>query len=427
MKRILVARQARTTGRSTIIGVIALVAAAAASGQQAIQSADIDAPPSPRPLVPAALKNGFVVTPRGNRIATLYADGAMTETEWETVWRPICGSVHDGQIIDRIQEIADKKPALPADEDAPEGPKQDSDPDVSVPPQPSDEADGGIAGSSFNIVFVLDGSVPVEAELAASDAEAYIEARFDDPITVEINISFEQLASGVLGATASNYTFVSWSASRSALQAGMDDNDSIQNHLPAGAKIPVRYNGNTGVITQEGRVFWTFANFRAAVGSIAGQAGEITFNDQVQWDYTPADGISGFSFQDVLIHEVGHVLGFSCGADYRIKDMDALDIFRFQRSDGGNDYNPDNAAEFATRPRLVSFNSPSPPNNNCVCDLIGKEYRMSDGDPYQCSHFRQQLDTIGLMDPAVAPGETRWPQFFSSADLKLFDAIGYDR
>jgi hypothetical protein len=62
-----------------------------------------------------------------------------------------------------------------------------------------------------------------------------------------------------------------------------------------------------------------------------------------------------------------------------------------------------------------------------VCDVITKEYRMSDGFPYQCSHFREQSPSIGLMDPAMAQGETNYPDFYRSADLKLFDAIGYDR
>jgi hypothetical protein len=52
---------------------------------------------------------------------------------------------------------------------------------------------------------------------------------------------------------------------------------------------------------------------------------------------------------------------------------------------------------------------------------------MADGNPYQCSHFREQFDNIGLMDPALNGGLSFWPTFFSAADLRLFDAIGYDR
>jgi hypothetical protein len=52
---------------------------------------------------------------------------------------------------------------------------------------------------------------------------------------------------------------------------------------------------------------------------------------------------------------------------------------------------------------------------------------MSDGSPHQMSHFREQTANIGLMDPALAPGQTFYPAYFSTADLTMFDAIGYDR
>ncbi|MEP0847741.1 MAG: immunoglobulin domain-containing protein, partial [Phycisphaerae bacterium] len=60
-------------------------------------------------------------------------------------------------------------------------------------------------------------------------------------------------------------------------------------------------------------------------------------------------------------------------------------------------------------------------------DIISNEYRMSDGSPYQGSHFREQSSPhIGLMDPAIAGGETWYPNYFLSADLNMFDAIGWD-
>jgi hypothetical protein len=52
---------------------------------------------------------------------------------------------------------------------------------------------------------------------------------------------------------------------------------------------------------------------------------------------------------------------------------------------------------------------------------------MSDGSPYQMSHFREQSPNIGLMDPAIGYGQTFYPNFFKTSDLTMFDAIGYDR
>jgi hypothetical protein len=177
-------------------------------------------------------------------------------------------------------------------------------------------------------------------------------------------------------------------------------------------------------VTNEDRVFWTIANYNAAVGSVGGTAASMTFNSNFSWDYDPSNGVSGYSFQDVVVHEVGHALGFTSGGDFRFKDLEALDLLRFQTTDGNGDYNPDSLEEFQTRPRLVSYNKPNDLHHS---DLVGVEYRMSDGSPYQMSHLREQPANIGLMDPALAPGETHWPGFFSGADLALFDAIGYDR
>ena len=67
------------------------------------------------------------------------------------------------------------------------------------------------------------------------------------------------------------------------------------------------------------------------------------------------------------------------------------------------------------------------PNDNAVTDIVFGEYRMSDGDPWQASHFREQSPSIGLMDPALADEETYFPFYFSVADLRIFDAIGWDR
>jgi hypothetical protein len=357
-------------------------------------------------------RHPFLVVPGQKQMATLYATGEQVETEWETVWRPMCGSHGHGMNEAELARLAQrwKERSLIQKGNDPDGEKE--------------PAQGGIAGSGLNIVFDVDDSVPAGALNAMDEVENYLESLFDDDITVHINVSFESLDPDVLGATGSDYTKKSWPVSREGLQDGMDDGDNIQNYLPAGETIPVRYNGETDVVTDENRVWWTRANFRATVGSVSGDAASMTFNSDFAWDYNPANGVIGMSFRDVLVHECGHALGFTSGADFRYKDMEALDIFRFQRTGGGHDYNPDTTAEFKIRPRLVSYNEP---NDDVVVDVITVEYRMADGNPYQASHFREQGDNIGLMDPAIAGGETHFPDYFSIADLKMFDAIGYDR
>jgi hypothetical protein len=350
-----------------------------------------------------------VALPDLSRVATLPGSRSM-RVPVEHVWRAMCGSTMGALPVDDLMRMAvecsyNERVGQPVGDDM---------------------AKGGIASNNFNLVFDLDASVPLAAQQALDRVEAYFEAQFADPITVDINVEFDDLPPGVLGATGATFVHVSWSTAREGLQNGMDETDVVQAYLPAMPRLPVRYNGQTDVVTHESRVYWTLANFRAAVGSVGGDAGMLRFNDTIAWDYDPDDGVSGFSFMDVVIHEVGHVLGFGSGADFRVQDIEALDIFRFQRTDGGasNDYNPDTFAEFASRSRLVSRNTP---NNDANSDIITAEYKMSDGVPFQASHFRNQQPLIGIMDPQLTQGQTLAPHFLRTADKRMFDAIGWDR
>jgi hypothetical protein len=280
---------------------------------------------------------------------------------------------------------------------------------------------------SFNVVFVLSGSIPPAAPAAFAACESYIESFFSDPMTITVNVSFQVLSPGVLGSTGSSSGYVSYSPARAMIVADMDlgvVDDTIQAFLPSGTTCPVRYTSGS-TITNENRVFFNFAAYKAVDGVVSGTDASMTLNSSFAFDYDPSNGITTgqYSFQDIIIHETGHAMGFTSGVDFRFRDMDVLDLFRFQRTDGSSDNNPDTTAEFQVRPRRCSFNAPNDDHNS---DLISAEYRMSDGNPYQASHFREQTPNIGLMDPALAAGQTFYPAFYSTADLAMFDAIGYD-
>ncbi len=343
-------------------------------------------------------------------LSTLYCDGSQIEIQSEAHWRFMCNSDLRGRTALELEQIAHAHDAVLAD-------------------GPVLTVDQRIRGAGINIVFNLGGSVPSAAIPAFAAAETYIENLFSDPITVSIDVTFQSLPSGVIGATSSQYvTNVTYATSRSGLINGMDSNDFIQNYLPLGNTIPVRYNGNSSTITNEGFINWTRANYRATVGTTSGTAASMAFSTSMAFDYDPSDGVPGslISFVDVVIHEVGHALGFVSGADSTTASyMNAMDIFRFQRTDGAFDYNPDTPEEWQVRPRLVHYNTPN--DEHCL-DVAGStlDYWMEDGNPWQASHFKEQTPPIGLMDPALANGETRYPNYFTTRDIAVFDAIGYD-
>lgn len=363
-----------------------------------VAGAQLQAPSEPS--APGAIPTLQLELPKQS---VLLPSGEEVPFEAHEIWKPICTGAQAVKPVDlrrmvAVHEVLAREP-------------------VSVIGAAS-ELNG------FNIVFVASGSVPAGAPAALAAAETYIESFFSDPITITINISFQPLGPGVLGGTSSSYGFVNYQPMRTQLVSDMDASDTLQSSLSSGTTCPVRY-GAGATVTNETRVFTTFANWKAVDGTVAGADANMTFSTNFSFDYDPSNGVGGtsYSFQDVVIHEVGHAMGFTSGIDFRVNDMETLDLFRFQRTDGSGDYNPDTLAEFTARPRLMAYNSPNDAHNT---DFISVEYRMSDGTPYQASHFREQAANIGLMDPALAPGQTFYPAFYSTADVALFDVIGYD-
>lgn len=349
-----------------------------------------------------------VVIPLGVQTATIPALGAEVEFPCEEVWKPICGTGQEAVTVADLALMAGSHAAIFSDLNA----------EIIV----VDESGGARAG--VNVVFQLSGNVPAAAIPAMATAEAYIEGQFpNDPITVTIPVSFASLPPGVIGGTSSSSGYVAWADTRSVLQSGADGSDTILSFLPSGTTIPVRYRSNQ--TTNETRVFWTFANFKASGGTVSGNDASMQFSTSFPFDYDPSNGVSSgtISFQDVVIHETGHALGFTSGIDFRVNDIEVLDVFRFRNSDGNGDFNPDTDSEFQVRPRWAVYNY----NDDYNFDIISAQYRLADGSPWQASHFREQAPAIGIMDPAINYAETFYPNFYRTSDVAVFDAIGYDR
>ncbi|MFH1101781.1 MAG: NF038122 family metalloprotease [Methanobacteriota archaeon] len=280
--------------------------------------------------------------------------------------------------------------------------------------------------TGLDVTFSLS-NPPGGAAAAAAAVEAYYESTFADPISVTIPVSWANLPDGVIGWTYTYYaSSVSWTNTRNGLISDMDPDDTIQNWLPDGSTIPVRYSLGT-TITNENICIFSRANYKAAIGTTSGIDGEIQFNTDFTFDYDPSNGISPgtFCFESILVHESGHALGFTSRADNPDNNIEALDIFRFQRSDGSYDYNPDTLAEFQTKPRFVVLDNGAY-TDDVNSDLISAEYRMSDGNPAQASHFSTQISPAQLMEPYFDYGQTFYPNFFRNADIAMFDAIGWD-
>lgn len=345
--------------------------------------------------------------PRGTSVR---AAGELTSRvrAAETVTRPMCGSEPASISRERIEtyqaRYLEMRTALEA----------------------GGAAAGRVAGTEtrFDLDLVLS-EVPPEALFAVARVEQYVEAQFSDPITVQLLVSFAPMDAGLLGLTNTEFVQESWPAVRDAMQADADDDDGLLQHLPTGFTVPVRYNGSLDTVTNENTVFVTRANYLAAIGSAPITGGGLMFNSNVDWNYEPGSpGPGTFDFASVLAHEIAHALGFNSGAD-RGSDIETMDLFRFQRSDGSGNYNPDTFAEFRTTPRLVDENAPGT-DNDVNSDLIDVEFRMSDGSPFQASHFAEESPGTNLMDPRFDLEETFHPEYYRFGDIAMLDIIGFD-
>jgi hypothetical protein len=334
----------------------------------------------------------------------LYIDGSTIELETGSLIYPVIGSD-----LSRVTPAEFRDMALQAREDFDNATNK-----ITI--------SEGRTGRGTNIVFNCS-SVPPAALAALESVAVFIEGLFADETDVSINIGFAPLGPGILGMAQSYYAGnPSYSITRSSLIADMDGDDSIQLQLPSDNTIPVRYTYATSTVTNEDRVYFLVSTYNAVIGTFPSLAAQITFSSNYTWDYDPSDGVSGMCFQSVAAHEVGHALGFVSNADGYTQDIDALDMYRFQNSDGAGNYNPDTWYDFQTTARMVDI---SGGNDDVNSDMIEVEYRMSDGEPYQASHF-SQYNVNAIMQPAIGSGETFYPNFFRAADRNMFDAIGWD-
>jgi hypothetical protein len=339
-----------------------------------------------------AINNRFIIFEDGPTFVTEnYSDHSLSEMKTEEITVPFCGS--DASVANAEffrEQVRISRERFENDNNK--------------------KITGREALFGFNIVFNIGGAVPPEAVTAMGTVETYLESMFSDPLTITIDFDYAALGPGILGSTSVTYTASppSWTATRAGLVGGMDYDDYIEANLPSGSTIPVRYDGASPTVTNEDRCFFALANYGAAIGSISVTSAHITFSSNFSWDYDPTNGVSGsaYCFQSVVIHEIGHALGFVSRAESwydPTSDIISLDIYRFQRTDGTGDYNPD---EYRTPSLPVWLITIIPPRSELESLHQGAdvEYRMSDGDPIKHHTFVRVFPAI--MDPSMGSGST---------------------
>ena len=187
-----------------------------------------------------------------------------------------------------------------------------------------------------------------------------------------------------------------------------------------------------------------------------GSVPNLGFNAAFDFDFDPTDGTDPrlIDFEAIVIHEMGHSLGFTSviGLGGPPNNFFSVwDLFRVRPEDVEAGESLTDGAGWETAPRVVT---PGPPATE-VEQIVGGStflkatqvffdglatYETSTatgnregGDGQQASHWRDDADRppspsdsgdryIGIMDPNFGPGVR---QIYKEPDLRVLDVIGY--
>jgi hypothetical protein len=270
---------------------------------------------------------------------------------------------------------------------------------------------------------------------------------FTDNATVNVNINFSALSSGILGETGSSSKAFSYTQVYNALNAdktSADDISAVKNlansstfnmllnrtsNNPNGVGSATTYvdkdrDANNSTI----RMNTANAKALGLLGTTTTSDASISFSNQFSWDFNRTDGITGgtFDFVGIAAHEIGHALGFVSGVDildsnsrnpyYRDDQftyVNTLDLFRYStasKNQGAIDWTAD------TRDKYFSVDGGT---TKIASFATGQNF----GDGRQASHWKDNLG-LGIMDPTSAYGELLQ---ISENDQRAFDVIGWNR
>lgn len=305
----------------------------------------------------------------------------------------------------------------------------------------------GGSAQALEFKFTYDASMDKRALRGFEDAAKLWSSVLKDDVTVNLNIGFRTLDTGILGSTGSARVTTNYSNFRNAMEydittandkravAGMKTGPALNvvmngtniNPNGVGSGTPfLDNNGNANNTT----IRMTLANARA-LGIWRAQDNNvdanITFSDVWNWDFNRMDGIASnaFDFIGVAAHEIGHALGFVSGVDTLdlnrsgdISDaaftyISPTDVFRcseLSRAMGGDlDFSADNRTKYFSL-------------DNCKTTLTTFSTGRTYGDRNQASHWKDNRD-IGIMDPTGAYGEY---MDITALDFQMFDTIGWN-
>jgi hypothetical protein len=309
-----------------------------------------------------------------------------------------------------------------------------------APVQVFGENDGDVrAESSAGLHIILRGTAQLDANPAAKAAfqrAAEIwESRIANNVIVYVDVDFgttrfgEPYEEDVIASASSDYRGGGedlYAPLRGMLAARSDNagETALYTLLPLGASIPTDVGPTTRVASPS-------INLRAlgaisAVADPGDSAPTIGFNSAFAYDFDPSDGITAGQkdFEGVVVHEIGHMLGFvsragSMEIGSSINAPTVMDFFRFRPGVTNGTFQAADRVQSSGGEQVYFGGGTALAMSTGRPDATG-------GDLRQASHWKDDALTgtrIGIMDPTLSSSVR---SELTDNDIAALNVIGYN-